>query len=480
MNKLLSLALILVMVLTMSTTAFAAEITGNSGSVDITYEVPNSYIVTIPDSMTIGTDANVSVSDVIITAGHLLTVSVSSQQYNDGWKLINGVDTVGYTLKIDGADIANNATVLTVKNGGNVSETLATALSGTPIYSGNYTDTLTFSVSVIPCDHSDGTYTYTPNEDGTTHTKACMCCDATVDAAENHTPGTCACGVIMATTLTPDQLQAAVAAQLAAGETDITVTMAETPDAEMFLAIRSALVGTENVEDGSINLTLAGCTEIPGYDSSTPDGESQLGVFGRRMGYMVEERVTELASVTLPDVVTIGDYAFHYAENLTKVSAPKATSVGRNAFGCSGLTQVELPLVETVGANAFGDCEALGEISLPSATTVGTHAFMSCYSLNKVSLPSATTIEAYIFHSCTALAEITFGSLVSVDHNNYGIFYGGADTNNITLTLSADQKVMTKDSYNCWIAGEELYSESDDYTNNIFMGLSFKEIKLAD
>ena len=164
MKKILSLALVLAMMLTMSVTAFATEITGDSGSVDITYtyEAPvDSYIVTIPDSMTLGTDANVSAGDVAITAGYLLTVSVSSQQYDGGWKLSNGTNTLDYTLKIDGADIENNGTVLTAKNGDTaVSKTLVTALSGTPIYSGNYTDTLTFNVSVAECEHSydNGTY----------------------------------------------------------------------------------------------------------------------------------------------------------------------------------------------------------------------------------------------------------------------------------------------------------------------------------
>ena len=148
MKKLLSLALVLVMVLTMSVTAFAQEITGNSGSTDITHTVSDSYIVTIPDSMTIGTDANVSVSDVTLAKDYKLAVSVSSAQYNDGWKLKNGDDTIGYTLKIDNTDVANNGTVLTAKSGETATKTLKTELSGTAKYSGTYKDTLTFNVSV--------------------------------------------------------------------------------------------------------------------------------------------------------------------------------------------------------------------------------------------------------------------------------------------------------------------------------------------
>lgn len=150
MKKTLSFTLALVMLFSLSTTAFATEITGDSGSVDITYTYeapPDTYIVTIPDSMTIGTDANVTVSDVSISESTMLSVSVSSSQYSGGWKLTNGDDAVGYTIKIDGTDIENNATLITVGNGESASTTLVTALAGTPKYSGSYTDTLTFTVN---------------------------------------------------------------------------------------------------------------------------------------------------------------------------------------------------------------------------------------------------------------------------------------------------------------------------------------------
>lgn len=148
MKKLLSLALILAMVLTMSVTAFAQEITGESGSTDITYTANESYVVTIPDSMKVGEDANVSVKDVVLAANKQLTVSVSSEQYNNGWKLKNGDETIGYTLKIDNTDVANNGTVLTVKSGDEVTKTLKTTLTGTAKYSGTYTDTLTFNIEL--------------------------------------------------------------------------------------------------------------------------------------------------------------------------------------------------------------------------------------------------------------------------------------------------------------------------------------------
>lgn len=287
---------------------------------------------------------------------------------------------------------------------------------------------------------------------------------------------------INATAMNTETLQNAVTRALQNGETNIKVTMAEKPEAEMFIAIRSALVETEGVADGSIHLTLAGCTEIPNYVGGPPEEYNQMGVFGEKLYLQLntDEYVTQLASVTLPDVVKIGDDSFYYASNLTKVSAPKATSVGGNAFEGSGLEKVELPLVEKVGELAFNICKSLEEISLPSATTVELSAFHSCSNLRKVNLPRVTTIDCYAFHSCSKLAEITFGSLVSVNRQLYGIFYNSAEMSNITLTLSADQKVMTKNENNYWTVGEELYSESDDCKNKTFIGYTFNEIKFAE
>ena len=150
MKKILSLALAVVMLFTMSVTVFAQTIT-DSGSVDVTYTSQITYTITIPDSMIIGQDATVSVSDVVIGADQGLTITVSSSQYNDGWQLTDGKNNIGYTLKNKATyeDITNNGTVLYTTAGTNADVTLATAIKQSPIYSGTFTDTLTFSVQLV-------------------------------------------------------------------------------------------------------------------------------------------------------------------------------------------------------------------------------------------------------------------------------------------------------------------------------------------
>lgn len=151
MKKLLSLVLAFAMLFAMSVSVSAKTIS-DSGSVVISYTSELSYTVTIPDSMTIGTDATVSVSDVVIGADQGIAVTVSSAQYNNGWLLSDGTNTVGYTLRIDGKDIENNGKILYTTAGVDATATLNTAVIKTPVYSGEFTDTLTFNVDIVDKD----------------------------------------------------------------------------------------------------------------------------------------------------------------------------------------------------------------------------------------------------------------------------------------------------------------------------------------
>ena len=50
----------------------------------------------------------------------------------------------------------------------------------------------------------------------------------------------------------------------------------------------------------------------------------------------------------------IRDGAFCYCKNLTSVSFPNATSIGRTSFyNCTSLTEVSIPNATSIGSNAF-------------------------------------------------------------------------------------------------------------------------------
>lgn len=169
-----------------------------------------------------------------------------------------------------------------------------------------------------------------------------------------------------ATDMTAENLKTAVAELLAASCTEITVTLSTDASAEMFTAIREALVEAD-IADGSVDLTLAGVTAIPDNSTSYP----LFGRFEEPGSIQMSEAVAELRSISLPDAVTVGNYAFYYCKNLTSLYAPKVQIVHEGAFTMTGLVTVELPEATTLEYIAFYECRALTSIKLPKVTTVG-------------------------------------------------------------------------------------------------------------
>ena len=281
---------------------------------------------------------------------------------------------------------------------------------------------------------------------------------------------------------TAETLQNAIAAKLAAGETDIRIKLAEDADATMFSAITAALATTVDPSldqyelvmnySGTIDLTISGAKTVP------------------ECTFYVDEYVNEnwragaaLRSVTLTDATTIGESAF-FSCAMTSFSAPNVIEIEGFALeGCMKLTDVYLPSVQTLGDAVFSDCYALKTISLPECIDLGNGVFNSCEALETVYAPKATNLGAIEFMMCTSLMKVTLGSVVSVNQLyesiDNGLFCLANDTKNIELVLSSEQKVMTFDSgTKYWTATETDYNGSDYHNNKSFIGYTFKSVTL--
>lgn len=164
-KKILSLVLAAIMMLSMTTTSFAADISTDGGSqeVKVTYGMNEGFTVTIPTNFTIDESkkatANVSASNVMIAHGKVLEVSVSGDDYDTtgSWELIDEAEAANkltYTIGTTegGADIVNNSVVLSVGAGEAYGSTVTEIMHFTVIdelsKAGTYKDTLTFTVSV--------------------------------------------------------------------------------------------------------------------------------------------------------------------------------------------------------------------------------------------------------------------------------------------------------------------------------------------
>ena len=166
MKKFFAILLAVAMMATMSVTAFATTIDGDSGTVEITYGVEDSYVVTIPASITLSageaSTMEISAADVVIGYGEQLTVSVSSTNYADSkWYLVdtaNAENKLEYSVKSGENAVASGDAVLTVAAGSTdaTTVTLSTQLIDSATVSGTYKDTITFTVNVAEAPATEG------------------------------------------------------------------------------------------------------------------------------------------------------------------------------------------------------------------------------------------------------------------------------------------------------------------------------------
>ena len=167
MKKTISMLLVLVMMFAVAMPVFATEITtdatgSNAGETVVTYGFNQSFLVVIPADFEISSStkmatAEVKASDVVLAYGKTLNVKISGHDYDDAWELIDiasAGNKLEYTIgTTEGAsDIVNNSTVLSVAAGDNwdseVVETLYFKVIDDNTTAGQYSDTLTFTVSV--------------------------------------------------------------------------------------------------------------------------------------------------------------------------------------------------------------------------------------------------------------------------------------------------------------------------------------------
>ena len=142
-----------------------------------------------------------------------------------------------------------------------------------------------------------------------------------------------------------EEIKSAIKQEVANSKTAIRLNLASDAGDNEFKAIREAF---ENVQEGTIDLTLIGCKEIPadGLNNSFQELEA-------------------LKSITLPDVTKLGKRALIYCENLETVNAPKVTAIDQQAFySCQRLEKVILGTLTDVRGEAYSEDGIFNGISI--------------------------------------------------------------------------------------------------------------------
>lgn len=148
----------------------------------------------------------------------------------------------------------------------------------------------------------------------------------------------------------------------------------------------------------------------------------------------------------------------------------------REALKSASEGSIELTVygVETLPSSAFLNCKPLKSIYLQDVKSIESVAFQDCIGLETIYAPIVSSISDFAFADCPQLKSVTLGNISAA-----GIrIFDNVSTESVDLTLSKDQKVMTRKEFEEWQSDEsKKYIDSEDHKRVLFLGKKFLSIK---
>ena len=148
----------------------------------------------------------------------------------------------------------------------------------------------------------------------------------------------------------------------------------------------------------------------------------------------------------------------------------------REALKSASDGSIELTVygVEALPSSAFLNCKPLKVINLQDVKSIESVAFQDCIGLKTIYAPIVSSISDFAFADCPKLNSVTLGNISAA-----GIrIFDNVPTYIVDLTLSKDQKVMTKKDIEAWQSDESKnYINSEDHKHVQFLGKDFLSIK---
>ena len=148
----------------------------------------------------------------------------------------------------------------------------------------------------------------------------------------------------------------------------------------------------------------------------------------------------------------------------------------REALKSASEGSIELTVygVETLPSSAFLNCKPLKSIYLQDVKSIESVAFQDCIGLKTIYAPIVSSISDFAFADCPKLNSVTLGNISAAGIRIFDNVY----TELVDLTLSKDQKVMTRKDFEAWQSDEsKKYIDSEDHLRVQFLGKKFRSIK---
>ena len=184
---------------------------------------------------------------------------------------------------------------------------------------------------------------------------------------------------------------------------------------------------------------------------------------------------TENAVLIIKNALAVGNTNIEI-KNLPANADISVFDAIREALKSASDGSIELTVygVEALPSSAFLNCKPLKVISLPDVKSIESVAFQDCIGLKTIYAPIVSSISDFAFADCPKLNSVTLGNISAA-----GIrIFDNVPTYIVDLTLSKDQKVMTKKDIEAWQSDESKnYINSEDHKHVQFLGKDFLSIK---
>ena len=184
---------------------------------------------------------------------------------------------------------------------------------------------------------------------------------------------------------------------------------------------------------------------------------------------------TENAVLIIKNALAVGNTNI-VINNLAANADISVFNAIREALSSASDGSIDLTVygVEALPSSAFLNCKPLKVISLPDVKSIESVAFQDCIELKTIYAPIVSSISDFAFADCLNLHSVTLGNISAA-----GIrIFDNVNTEIVDLTLSKDQKVMTKKDIEAWQSDEsEKYADSPDHKQRQFLGKIFHSIK---
>lgn len=184
---------------------------------------------------------------------------------------------------------------------------------------------------------------------------------------------------------------------------------------------------------------------------------------------------TENAVLIIKNALAVGNTNI-VINNLAANADISVFNAIREALSSASDGSIDLTVygVEALPSSAFLNCKPLKVISLPDVKSIESVAFQDCIGLKTIYAPIVSSISDFAFADCPNLNSVTLGNISAAGIRIFDNVY----TEVVDLTLSQDQKVMTKKDIDAWQSDEsEKYAESSDHKRRQFLGNIFHSIK---